>query len=257
MRQSPERSAEQRRQNILDRIRAAGARDAQAHARDVTAAARDQLAALDDRELAGREATGDPDAGLEARTRASADREQAARDRESAARDRLQAQADRESLLAQIAIAETDELTGARTRAAGLADLEIEIERTRRTQGRLVVGYIDVVGLKEVNDTRGHIAGDELLSGVVRALRVHTRPYDLVIRLGDDEFLCAMSGVTPAAARTRLRSVRRELAAAPDPCDIKVGFAALSSGDTVDVLVRRADTELPTALPRAAMSRQR
>src|SRR6202011_6011047 len=107
--------------------------------------------------------------------------------REQAARDRLQAQADREALLHQLAIAETDALTGTRTRAAGLAELDHEIDRARRTTSPLVVAYVDVVGLKAVNDTRGHAAGDELLQHVVRAIRGHLRSYDSIVRLGGDE----------------------------------------------------------------------
>ena len=85
------------------------------------------------------DAAADRAAAIESRARAAADREQAARDREQAARDRLQAQIDRDALLEQLAIAETDQLTGTRMRAAGLADLDREIERARRTAMRLAV----------------------------------------------------------------------------------------------------------------------
>ncbi len=77
------------------------------------------------------------------------------------ARDRLQA------LARALAVTENDALTGARTRAAGLTDLDHELDRRRRTSGALTVAYIDVVGLKRVNDAEGHPAGDELLKGVV------------------------------------------------------------------------------------------
>jgi GGDEF domain-containing protein len=66
-------------------------------------------------------------------------------------------------LLHELTLAETHHLTGARTRAAGLADLGHEIDRARRSNGHLIVSYIDVVDLKAVNDTYGHMAGDELL----------------------------------------------------------------------------------------------
>jgi diguanylate cyclase (GGDEF)-like protein len=227
-------------------------RDTLAHARDVAAVARDGIAELHDRELSVREANGDRDAGVEGRARAAADREHAARDREHAARDRLQSQADRETLLAQLAVAETDALTGARTRAAGLADLEHEIDRARRGSEALVVAYVDVVGLKLVNDERGHAAGDELLRQVVRTIRAHMRTYDLVVRLGGDEFLCAISGASRREARDRFRAVSNDLAAGSEPCAIKVGFATLSAQDSVEALIGRADAELPVTIRHSA-----
>ncbi|HUY83870.1 MAG TPA: GGDEF domain-containing protein [Steroidobacteraceae bacterium] len=266
-----DRSAERRHEIAAERVETAVARDAVARARDLAAAARDEAAALRDRELAERaadpgatkaarilhraaerrrRAAADRVAAAEIRARAAADREQAARDREQAARDRAQAQADRDALLQALAIAETDQLTGARTRAAGLVDLDHEIDRARRTNGRLVVAYVDVVGLKAVNDAVGHSAGDALLQHAVRGIRGHLRSYDLIVRQGGDEFLCAMSGATVDDARQRFRSVRAALAEDPDPCEIKVGFAALAPDDSARDLIERADADLPSSRPR-------
>lgn len=241
----------------------AGVGDQSAQVHDRELAARDAWSADGGRALTGadivmraaenrRRAAADRAAATQIRSRSAADREAAARDRDQAARDRLQAQADREALLRQLDLAETDALTGVRTRAAGLADLEHEIERARRTSAALVVAYVDVVGLKAVNDARGHAAGDALLQRVAQAIRDHMRCYDLLVRLGGDEFLCAMSGATRDDARTRFRAIREALAAGPDGCEIKVGFAALSPQDSADALIRRADAELPIT-PRATL----
>jgi diguanylate cyclase (GGDEF)-like protein len=265
-----DRSAEHRRQAANARVEGAAARDAVAHARDLAAESRDQAAALHDRELAargaswtddGRAVTGaeivlraaanrkraaaDRAVAAQGRARAAADRAQARRDREQAARDRVQAQADRDALLRQLAIAEIDALTGTRTRAPGLADLEREIDRARRTTGLLVVAYVDVVGLKAVNDTQGHSAGDALLQRAVRAIRGQLRSYDSIVRIGGDEFLCVMSGATIPDARQRFGAVQAALAADPDWCEIKVGFAALAPEDSAAELIRRADADLP------------
>jgi diguanylate cyclase (GGDEF)-like protein len=261
-----DRSTERREKTTRDRVDAAAARDAIAQARDATALERDQAADLRDRELAANDdqATGDGRArqraarkrrsaaadraeAAEFRAAAAEDREQAARDRKQAARDREQAQADREALLHQLAIAETDALTGARTRAAGLLDLDHEIDRARRTKTPLVAAYVDVVGLKAVNDTRGHSAGDALLQRVVGGIRDHLRPYDLIIRLGGDEFLCVMSSATIQEGRQRFATVQATLATGPDPCRIKIGFAALAPEDSAADLIERADAELPTS----------
>lgn len=241
-----DKSAQQRHEGAQGRVAAAVDRDAAADARDLEASARDHAAERHDRAVENRRvAASDRAAAAEARARASADREQAARDREQAARDRVQAEADRDSLLHQLAIAQVDQLTGARTRAAGLAELDHEIDRARRTSSKLVVTYVDVVGLKVVNDARGHGAGDELLRRAVRAIREQLRSYDLIVRLGGDEFLCVMSGATIDAARQRFAAMQDTLAAAPDPCEIRAGFAAFMPGDTAPELIQRADSELP------------
>ncbi|HEY8842401.1 MAG TPA: GGDEF domain-containing protein [Gaiellaceae bacterium] len=126
-----------------------------------------------------------------------------------------------------------------------MADLDLEIDRARRTTGLLVVAYIDVVGLKAVNDAHGHAAGDELLQTAVRAIRAHLRSYDLVVRLGGDEFLCVLSGTTIEEARERFDAVIAGLAADADrQCEIKVGFAVLEPMDSAAELIRRADAEL-------------
>ena len=269
-----DRSAQQRQEGAQVRVAAAAARDAAAQARDLEALARDNAAELRDHVLAERDAfrkgdgraiTGaeivvraaenrrvaaaDRAAAAEARVRAAADREQAARDREQAARDRLQAQADRDALLHQLAISETDQLTGARTRGAGLADLDHEIKRACRTGAELVVAYVDVVGLKAVNDGHGHAAGDALLQRAVHVIRDHLRSYDLIVRVGGDEFLCVMSGATIHDARQRFAAMQVALADDPHPCGIKIGFAALAPGDSAAEMIQRADDELPASRP--------
>jgi diguanylate cyclase (GGDEF)-like protein len=239
-------------------------RDELAQARDMAAAARDLAAELRDDDLAARDAVwadgrpagfvlraaADRAAAAEGRARAAADREQAARDRKQAARDRSEDEADRDALLRQLAVAQTDALTGTRARGAGLADLEHEIDRARRTTGLLATAYVDLVGLKSVNDERGHFAGDALLRRVVSAIRDQLRSYDPIVRLGGDEFLCVMSGATIENARERFCAVQAALASDPDPSEIKVGFAALADGETAADLIARADADLPTSRPR-------
>jgi diguanylate cyclase (GGDEF)-like protein len=264
-----DRGARLRQRSAQLRVDAAAARDAAAHARDLAALERDRAAALLDRELAERDAARTDDgrlltgveivlhaaedrrraaayraAATEARARAAADRQRAALDRELAAHDRLHAQADRDALVRQVALAETDALTGARTRAAGLLDLDHEIDRSHRTADPLVVAYIDVVGLKAVNDTRGHAAGDELLQRAVHAVRDHLRAYDLIVRLGGDEFLCAMPGAMLEDARRRFATIQTTLATGPVSGEITVGFAVLRPQDSAAELIGHADAAL-------------
>jgi diguanylate cyclase (GGDEF)-like protein len=111
----------------------------------------------------------------------------------------------------------------------------------------LVIAYIDVVGLKAVNDTDGHAAGDALLQHAVNAIRGHLRSYDLIVRIGGDEFLSVMSGATIEDARQRFAAIQTALAADPARCEIKVGFAALAAEDSAAELIERADAELPAS----------
>jgi diguanylate cyclase (GGDEF)-like protein len=252
-------------------------RDRSAHERDLAAVERDQAAAARDIEMAQRDATHERydrarvvtgaevvvrAAGLRKRAaehraeaarqreRAVADRKAAARDRAAALRERRLARADREALVQALAAWEHDPLTGARTRAAGLADLDRELDRSRRLGVGLVVAYVDVVGLKSVNDSAGHAAGDALLERVVELMVSRLRPYDLVIRLGGDEFLCVMSNMTLSDARTRFSAVAAALAAAPAGGAMRTGFAELLEDDAgAAELIARADRELVGGRP--------
>jgi diguanylate cyclase (GGDEF)-like protein len=132
------------------------------------------------------------------------------------------------------------------TRAAGVRDLDRELERCRRTNAPLsiaYIAYIDVVGLKALNDTHGHQAGDSLLQQVAALIKAHLRPYDLIIRHGGDEFLCAMPNLTLPGARARFASITGALGH-PGTGAISSGFAELRAGDSRSDLIARADNEL-------------
>jgi diguanylate cyclase (GGDEF)-like protein len=226
------------------RLHAAEERDEIASARDLAALARDE-AAVERDDAMQRRAPHQLAQPAEHVALAAEDRRAGARDREHAATERRHACEDREALARQLAIAETDALTGARTRAAGLIELDHELDRCRRTRSLLVVAYADVVGLKALNDTDGHAAGDELLRRIARVIKEHLRPYDLMIRLGGDEFLCVMSNITLTGARQRFRQIAAALDAAPGGGSISTGFAELAAPtETATELISRADSEL-------------
>lgn len=218
-------------------------RDERAQARDLAAVARDESAATRDLATAQRDAQHRAQAA-EDRARAAEDRRAAAEDRRHAAADLQRALADQAKLARELALTETDSLTGARSRAAGLTDLDHELHRCRRTQSRLVVAYVDVVGLKSVNDSEGHQAGDRLLIHSVATIKKHLRPYDLVVRLGGDEFLCAMSSMTLLDAHRRFSAIAVALADAPSAPTIRTGFAELSPEQTATDLIACADADL-------------
>ncbi len=139
---------------------------------------------------------------------------------------------------------ETDELTRVRRRGAGMKQLQREVDRAHRATEELVVTFIDVDGLKQVNDTRGHLAGDSLLVAVADSLRGCLRSYDLIMRFGGDEFVCALPNVDVGGVRRRFADVSSALATGPAKASITVGFAKLVDEDSAEDLIHRADSDL-------------
>lgn len=135
-----------------------------------------------------------------------------------------------------------DELTGVMRRAAGMAALEREIARARRQKTALTVAFLDVDGLKQANDSRGHKAGDELLKGMANALNGGLRGQDLVLRYGGDEFVCVLPDTVYDAGRAKLSWVQTDAAKAG--IRFSVGLAQLERADDVVSLLGRADREL-------------
>lgn len=223
-------------EETFDRDRRADDRDRMADERDRRAEGRDNAA--DRRDQSGRRfSTSQGGPAADERARAARDRADAARDRRRAAQDRELSARDREE-------AGIDGLTGALRRDRGLSDLAHEIDRARRSDERLVVAFVDVDGLKAINDARGHAAGDELLRGVGVALRSGLRSYDLVIRYGGDEFLCALPGTDIEGAQRRFDEVARELTGRHADASVSIGLAEFEEPDTPDRLIARADAAL-------------
>lgn len=231
-----------------DRDRTAEDRDQRAEAHDQESEARDERAEARDARADARER-----AANEIDTGAAADRAGALRDRRGGASDRTQAADDREAasadrlLSAQERVASSmDELTHAYRRDAGVVELEREIARAKRTKQPLTLAFVDVDGLKEMNDSLGHAAGDRLLCGTADSIRTHLRSYDLVVRFGGDEFLCALLDATTTEAAERFSLVNADLAS-HHQASVTVGFAELQADDALTDLVARADEAMYTA----------
>jgi diguanylate cyclase (GGDEF)-like protein len=251
---------------------AADQRDAAAEQRDDAGEQRDQAAEKAEASLsvgAGSDATG---RSASARRDAASDRRQASDDRREGASERSQAELDRDTALAdrgagargrrqagvdrQTSVgdrasaarerrsASIDGLTGVYVRDAGLVELEREIVRARRTDQSLVVAFVDVDGLKLINDSHGHGAGDRMLLEVTKTLAAILRSYDLIIRHGGDEFVCALPGLSIADATERLALVNAALAEAPTHGSVTVGLAELQPQDSLSDLIARADAAL-------------
>ena len=135
-----------------------------------------------------------------------------------------------------------DELTGVLRRAAGISAAEREIARARRHGTALSVAFVDVDGLQEANDKDGHRAGDDLLRGLVQALKDGLRAEDVLLRYGGDEFVAVLPDTTAKEARVRLGDIQREAAKAG--IRFSAGVADLRRSDDVVSLLARADRDL-------------
>jgi diguanylate cyclase (GGDEF)-like protein len=168
-------------------------------------------------------------------------------ERAAAAVDLKLAITERERAEAMLAAAYRDDLTGAVTRRAGREWLSGEVDRAHRLRSPLAVIYVDVDGLKAVNDTSGHAAGDHLLTASATALRDSVRAYDIVARFGGDEFVCALPGADISVAESIFSRARVVLSSLYPTASMSAGFAELRRDDSSDELVNRADRDATPA----------
>lgn len=140
-------------------------------------------------------------------------------------------------LLRQIRdLSRTDPLTGALNRV-GLSDQSAILSAVAERNGAaLSVAFVDLDGFKIYNDSHGHLAGDDLLTDLVGALRGHLRTTDLVARVGGDEFVVVMSGVDEDQAQSVMQRVAGEL-----PISITFGVVAWPAGSSLSDVIDRAD----------------
>jgi len=98
-----------------------------------------------------------------------------------------------------------DPLTGVYNRMYFTEEME-RLERGRHYPVSIIVADLD--GLKQVNDTRGHAAGDRLIQAAAQVLKEGVRADDVVARIGGDEFAVILSDTTAASAATVLERIR-------------------------------------------------
>jgi diguanylate cyclase (GGDEF)-like protein len=246
--------AADRRDTLADeRDERAAERGAAAVERDSEGTKRDALAAAAEDEVAQAPnlSAGAVQALAAARRGAKSDRMRAGGDRWFASRDRSHAKADRDAAAGDRRAASTeresalfDELTGVLLRGPGFFELTRDIARAQRSGDPLVLAFADVVALKAVNDSVGHIAADKVLRRIAETLRGNLRPYDTIVRFGGDEFVCAISGLSNADVKERLAAVNLALAGEAPHASVTIGLAQLQADDTLETLLERADADL-------------
>lgn len=145
-----------------------------------------------------------------------------------------------------------DPLTGLFNRRYLAATLDREIARCIREKDPLCVMMVDIDHFKQINDTYGHQAGDEVLVQVAKTLVDELRASDIACRYGGEEFLLLMPNLTLLVAVARAEELREKLAASciqaagqKIQVRLSIGIASLlTDATTAHELIRCADTAL-------------
>ncbi|HSP03922.1 MAG TPA: GGDEF domain-containing protein, partial [Acidimicrobiales bacterium] len=118
-------------------------------------------------------------------------------------------------------LATHDGLTGLLNRAAAFTAIQHDLSRADRDGTQLLALYVDLDGLKLLNDTYGHDVGDEAIARTADALRSTTRDSDVVARLGGDEFMVV--GPVPEGGRDEIAAFAERIRAAVSLQTVRVG----------------------------------
>lgn len=144
----------------------------------------------------------------------------------------------------------TDPLTGVLNRRGGLMQLEALLEASYGEKH--ILAFLDVDGLKKVNDGLGHEEGDHFITAVADILRASIRNTDILCRYGGDEFLIVFRNCAPVTSKmilARAKEKAREQGESwgkPYPISFSYGFSTLlpSHKDDFLTLLRQADLEM-------------
>jgi diguanylate cyclase (GGDEF)-like protein/PAS domain S-box-containing protein len=148
--------------------------------------------------------------------------------------------------------ARTDELTQLLNRKEVLSRIQTLNGQSRRTGHELAVLFCDIDRFKEINDSHGHAAGDEVLRAMAERLRQTLRTSDdLAARIGGDELLVVLHGVQDLSNAVEIAEKLRAAAAEPVAiagghvhATLSIGATLAHKGESTDALVARADTAM-------------
>lgn len=141
-----------------------------------------------------------------------------------------------------------DHLTQLANRAYLERELNSRLEEKKRVGVPFAVIFIDIDHFKRVNDTYGHLVGDQILQLVARTLTANARPFDLYGRWGGEEFLgiirnIGMADLKVLCARllTLIETSKLETVTPPINVSVSIGATLAVDGDNVQTLTQRAD----------------
>ncbi len=148
-------------------------------------------------------------------------------------------------------IADQDPLAPVSNRRAFVRDLSRMISYAERYGVPTSLIFFDVNGLKHINDTHGHAAGDDALLSVANTLLSKTRDSDVVGRLGGDEFAVILAQVDEQAAMVKAEELAAAISAAPltidgetVPVEVAYGIFPFQSGEDASSTLAEADRRM-------------
>ncbi|MGH1402685.1 MAG: PleD family two-component system response regulator [Alphaproteobacteria bacterium] len=157
----------------------------------------------------------------------------------------------RSSYEISLSMALTDSLTGLYNRRYLEVHMEKLIESNAHSNKALGVIMMDIDHFKSVNDTHGHNVGDEVLKIFADRIKNNLRSFDLVARLGGEEFVAILPDVSPERAYMVAERLRRSIADVPIPCGVEGGALNISTsvggavinrgGHSIAAILERAD----------------
>ena len=146
--------------------------------------------------------------------------------------------------LAQLATLDT--VTGLANQRRFISFLGTELSRGRRLGHPVSLVIADLDHFKTINDTYGHLVGNQALASVARALRAEIRPYDLASRVGGEEFAVVLPATTKDKAAEIADRLRIAIAGSDDgrlpSVTVSLGVATFpEDADGINLLIKRAD----------------
>ena len=151
----------------------------------------------------------------------------------------------REAELARLAHAAlTDSLTGLGNHPAFHESLQRELQRRARSGSTFSIVMLDLDGLKQVNDTLGHQAGDERIRALGDCMRATIRAVDSGYRIGGDELMVLLPDQAAWVAYTFAQRLQREVSLHHTGVSVTCGIAETTDPDDPDGLIRKADLAL-------------
>lgn len=149
-------------------------------------------------------------------------------------------------------LASVDEMSGMLNRRTGFILYEKAFEVVKRHKNSLSVCFIDLDGLKRVNDTLGHLEGDRFIKIVARAILKNIRTEDIAFRYGGDEFVIIFNQCDGDYSKAIMERIREECSAIKNmkelsyEIDFSFGIATWNDGPdiTIEELVEIADEKM-------------